>query len=126
MFAFYTYVIAYVVRCMIVLKTEEKDDGLFVLCCMVMAKLASSVHRERIESFLVYFHFLAFLLLFFVIIASAARAFLCSLSLSATYVYPFDAFSNHLLSFGHLLNCPLSCVLFCYCQYMARRSVHTY
>lgn len=64
-----------------------------------MAKLANSVHGEGIESFLVYLSFLAFLLLFFVIIVSIARAFLCvALSLSFTCVCSFDArffFKNH-------------------------------
>jgi hypothetical protein len=116
------------------IKNKKNDDGLVVPCRVVMAKLASNVHGERIESFLVY---LSFSCVSFSLLCCychyCSRVSPLPLSLSATYVYPFDAFfesssslSLSLFSFGYLLNCLLSYVLFYYCQYMARRSTHTY
>jgi hypothetical protein len=75
------------------IKNKKNDDGLVVPCRVVMAKLASNVHGERIESFLVY---LSFSCVSFSLLCCychyCSRVSPLPLSLSATYVYPFDAF----------------------------------
>ncbi len=113
---------------MIVLKIKN-DDGLFVPCRLVMVKLTSSMHRERIESFLVYLSFscVSFPLLCYYC-HCCSRISLLSLSLSRLHMsirlMHFRIIFFPIFSFRYLLNCLLSCVLFRYCQYMARRSTH--